>query len=121
MCVTPHFPVDAGKAAQFSAVCRDPGTFVNYLAHLKSACEFLRLPTGWASDPRLKRSKDGLVKAGLAFKGPKRSVGGQMIMRVASAQGGWAPERFFVLFHGYFCYALDRRDPIYAERIVRTT
>ena len=25
LCVTPHFPVDAGKAAQFSAACRDPG------------------------------------------------------------------------------------------------
>ena len=110
-----------GRRRSFRRRAATRDTFVNYLAHLKSACEFLRLPTGWASDPRLKRAKDGLVKAGLAFKGPKRSVGGQMIMRVASAQGGWAPERFFVLFHGYFCYALDRRDPIYVERIVRAT
>ena len=97
-----HFPVCPARAVQFAAICREGSTYKMYLAHLKSACEFLGKPTLWASGPRVQRAKVGLLKAGLLFKGPKHAVSGELIARVADVPGVWIPERFFVVFSWVF-------------------
>ena len=56
----PHFPVFPEWAGKFASVCRDYGTYRSYVGHLVSACEFLSLPSGWASGVQIKRAKEGL-------------------------------------------------------------
>ena len=97
-----HFPVEVGRVVLFAGVCREPGTFTNYVGHLKSSCELLGLSTEWSVDPQISRAKDGLLKAGLAFKGPRLAIGRDVICRLASATSVWSSERFFVIFSWVF-------------------
>ena len=104
-----HFPVCVLRAAQFASVCRESSTYVAYLAHLKSACDFLGVPSDWADDARLHRAKLGLKKACLVFKGPKHAVSGELICRIADVSGVWVPCRFFVVFSWVFMLRAKKR------------
>ena len=66
-----HFSVLRREAAEFAAIFRDTGTYRAYLAHLRSASEFVRLPTGWALLPEVTRAKGGLLKQALVHKKPQ--------------------------------------------------
>ena len=96
VCDIPNFPVTATWAARFASICRDPGTYRAYLAHLRSACEFFGLPTLWADSPEVARAKVGLDKQALVHKGPPLSVPEWAILGIASAPMPWHRERFFV-------------------------
>ena len=80
-----HFPVELARAAQFACVCREPGTYKVYIAHIRSACEFLGLSVSWADAPLISRVKLGVEKSVLVVKGPKLFVGADLMVRIASA------------------------------------
>ena len=96
------------RVVLFAGVCREPGTFSNYVGHLKSSCELLGLETEWSADPQISRAKDGLLKSGLAFKGPRPAIGRNLICRLASATREWSQERFFVIFSWVFMLRASR-------------
>ena len=79
-----HFPVTPEKASRFSAVCREPGTFAQYLSHVRAACELLGWPADWFHSPPVNRAKEGLKRSMYVFKGPKSAVTSQMIARLAT-------------------------------------
>ena len=58
----PHFPVNAGKAAQFGATCREPGTYAQYISHIKSANEFLGFKNDFPTDIILNRAKTNITQ-----------------------------------------------------------
>ena len=104
-----HFPVDPVRATQFATICRDPGTYGQYLSHVKSDCEILGWPSLWSNDPRVFRAKEGLKKASLVFKGPRLSVGAELARRLALDVGGCTPERFFCLLSWVFLLRANHR------------
>ena len=55
---------------KFASVCRDYGTYRSYVGHLVSACEFLSLPSDWASGAQIKRAKEVLKRMALSQKRP---------------------------------------------------
>ena len=98
----PHFPVELSRAAQFACVCRGPGAYKAYIAHIRSARELLGLPVDWADAPLLARVKLGVEKSALVFKGPRLFVSAALIIRISSVHGNWAPERFFCVLSWVF-------------------
>ena len=83
----PHFPVFPDWAAKFASVCRDYGTYRNYMAHLASACEFLSVPSEWAGSAQVRRAKEGLKRLALSKKRPVEGVSLGVISSIASVPG----------------------------------
>ena len=92
LCGISHFPVSPQWAAAFAATCRDPGTFKNYICHIRASCEFLALPTSWSQSPEMYRARLGLEKQALVFKGPRLSAPADAMLSVACFSK-WHPER----------------------------
>ena len=101
LCIS-HSPVDPVRASQFAAICREPGTYGQYISHLKSACEVLGWPSRWSNDPRVVRAKEGLKKASLVYKGPRLSVGIDLVCRLGTDMARCTPDKFFCLFSWVF-------------------
>ena len=98
----PHFPVDTVRVTQFAAMCRDAGTFTQYVAHLKAACDVAGHSTRWYDCDSISRIKDGVKKAGLVFKGPKLALTGDLALRLATNMHSCIPERFFCMLSWVF-------------------
>ena len=97
-----HFPVNPSRVVQFACVCRDAGTFGQYLSHIKLGCELTLHPTDWWGDHRLRRARDGIKKGSFVFKGPKLGVSGEMLLALVANAGIWIPERFFCVLSWVF-------------------
>ena len=97
-----HFPVDGRRAAQFAATCRDPGTYGQYMAHLKTACELVGVPTDWFSQASVPRARDGLRKAAMVFKGPRLALKWDLVSRLVIGMERCIPEKFFCLLSWVF-------------------
>ena len=50
-----HFPIAPARVAQFAGVCREEGTYGQYISHLKVACDLIKSPTRWYDDARVTR------------------------------------------------------------------
>ena len=99
---TQHFPVQPQRVAQWSAFCRDGGSYSQYVTHIKSACELICVPTDWFSDPMVSRAQAGLKKTGLVYKGPRLAVSGAQARSLAVGMQNCIPERLFCLLPWVF-------------------
>ena len=90
-----RFPVVPARAAQFAAVCREAGTYAQYLSHVKAACDLINSPTSWYEDAKINRMREGIKKSALVFKGPKLAVSTGFVKAMALNLEGGLPERFF--------------------------
>ena len=90
------------RAAQFAGVCREPGTYTQYISHLKVACDLIKSPTGWYDDAKVSRMRDGIKKSALIFKGPKMAVSFDFAVNMALRVQGGLPERFFCVLTWVF-------------------
>ena len=97
-----HFPVAPTRAAQFAGVCRDEGTYSQYISHIKAACDHVKSPTQWFEDAKVKRMRDGIKKSALVFKGPKLAASVEFLKKIAVKVDGCLPERFFCILSWAF-------------------
>ena len=100
-CGIPHFPVFSDWVAKFASTCRDYGTYRSYVSYLSSACEFISLPSEWASSHQVKRAKEGLRRQALVHKGPALAVDAATLLSIASVPD-WCEKRFFVVLSWVF-------------------
>ena len=82
-------------------MCRDFGTFRNYLSHLVAGCEILSLPTEWCTSGQVRRAKEGLKRLALVQKGPSLAVTKEVIIPIA-AVSVWCQVRFFCILAWVF-------------------
>ena len=97
-----HFPIEPRRAAQFAGACRDPGTYAQYISHIKAACDLVNFPTRWFDDAKVTRMRDGIRKSSLVFKGPRLAASVEFLKKIAVGLQNCVPERFFCILSWAF-------------------
>ena len=99
---TPEFPIEAEDVVSFSVVCRNHGTFPQYVSHLSAAREILGHPTEWRKDGRITRATNGIKKEGILHREPKLAVSRRHVVPLALNMADAAQERIFCLLSWAF-------------------
>jgi len=97
-----HFPIMASQVSKFATTCRDPGTFRQYAAHLKAACDFAGHSTTWYESAEVKMSREGLKRAAFVFKGPRMALTGDLAARLGARVRSSHQQRFFCILSWVF-------------------
>ena len=97
-----HFPPVDTLVASFATIFRDPGTYAQYVSHLKGVCEYLGAPTSWAWSPCVARAKLGLKKAQFVHCAPKMAIKGDLISQIAGDVRNSRAERFYCILTWVF-------------------